>query len=201
MTTNITKYSKSVVGLVLLIVCGLALQAAELPAGWLLMAKDREAYEIGTDLHVLYKGAPSLYLKGKEPMPKVAGLAEFVPAEKYAGERVRFSAVTRTEGVEGGAQLVFHVNRDKGPMIESIAGPIRGNSGWQNYAVVVDVPQDAINMNVGVALAGQGTVWLNDVKIEIVGSDVPTSTPTEARKGHHRRTRVSCLGNKEAVAR
>lgn len=178
MTTNVTRYSYLVVGLVLGVVCAPALQAAEPPAGWLLMAKDREAYEAGTDLNVLYKGAPSAYLKGRQPITEVAGLAEFVPVEKHAGKRVRFSAVTRSEGVAGGAQLVFHVNRDKGLLIESIAGPIRGNSDWQTYAVVVDVPQDAISMNVSVALAGQGTVWLNDVRVEIVGPDVLFTTFT-----------------------
>jgi hypothetical protein len=30
----------------------------------------------------------------------------------------------------------------------------------------------------GQELVGQGTVWLNNVKVEIVGSDVPTSKPS-----------------------
>ena len=178
MRTNVTRYSIPVVGLALVIVCALALQAAEAPAGWKLIGKDPEAYEAGTDLHVLYEGAPSVYLKGREPMPKVAGLAETLPAEKYAGKRVRYSAFTKSEGVEGGAQLLLVVSREKGTWIECIAGPIRGNSDWHNYDVVVDVPQDAINIVVGVTLVGQGTVWLNDVKIEIVGPDVPTTQPS-----------------------
>jgi len=179
MTTNVTRCSNTAVGIVLVIVCALALQAAEAPAGWRLMAEDREAYEIGTDQHVLYNGAPSVYLKGKEPMPKVAGLAEFVSVEKYAGKRVRFSAVTKTEGIEGGAQLVVHVYRGE-RFTESTAGPIRRTSDWRRYEVVVDVLPDATGMNVGVSLAGQGTVWLNDGKLEVVGADVPTTTPTES---------------------
>jgi len=39
---------------------------------------------------------------------------------KYAGKRARFSAVTRAEGVGGGAQLMMHVNREKGRLTESV---------------------------------------------------------------------------------
>lgn len=179
MKGNVTKSSRAVAGLVLLTICSLTLQADE-PVGWRLMGKDPEAYEAGTDARVLYEGQPSIYLKGKEPMPKVAGLAKFLPVENYTGKRVRLSAVMKSDGIEGGAQLVLHVGRDKGRWSESVAGPIRGNSDWQKYEVVLDILPDATSMNVGVSLAGQGTVWLNDIKVEIVGADVPTTTPTES---------------------
>jgi hypothetical protein len=179
MTTDVTKYSMPILSVALVIIFSLTLQAAT-PAGWSIAGKDPEAYEAGTDARALYHGTPSIYLKGKEPMPKVAGLLQQLPLAQYAGKRVRFSAATKSEGVEGGAQLLVHLNRDNGRLTESVAGPIRGNSDWQKYEVVVDVLPDATGINIGVSLAGQGTVWLNDIQVEVVGPDVPTTTPSES---------------------
>jgi hypothetical protein len=177
MTSNVTRHSCVVVSLVLAIVCALALQA-ETPAGWSIQGKDPEFYEAGTDPHVLYKGVPSIYFKGSEPMPKVAGLTEQLPLAEYVGKRVRFSAVTKSKAVEGGAHLLLHVGREKGKLTESVAGPIRESSDWQKYEIVVDVLPDATSIEVGISLVGQGTVWLNDIEIEVVGPNVPVTTPT-----------------------
>jgi len=44
--------------------------------------------------------------------------------------------------------------------------------------VVVDVLADAYSIEVGISLVGEGTVLLNDIKVEVVGPDVPITTPT-----------------------
>jgi hypothetical protein len=60
--------------------------------------------------------------------------------------------------------------------------PITHTKDWQNYAVVLDVPQDATGIFFGVLLDGPGTVWLNGGKVELVGSDVPTTGTTGTKK-------------------
>ena len=50
--------------------------------------------------------------------------------------------------------------------------PIKGTVGWQSYEVVLDVPADATGIFFGVLLSGSGSMWLNNVKLEPVGSDV-----------------------------
>jgi len=52
---------------------------------------------------------------------------------------------------------------------------IRGTTGWKGYEVVLDVPQDATGIFFGVLLSKTGAVWLNSVKFEVVGSNVPTT--------------------------
>ena len=52
---------------------------------------------------------------------------------------------------------------------------IKGTTGWQNYTVVLDVPQDATAIGLGILLAGTGAVWLNNVSVEVVGTDVATT--------------------------
>jgi hypothetical protein len=41
--------------------------------------------------------------------------------------------------------------------------------------VALNVPLDATGIFFGVLLTGPGTVWLNSVNVEEVGSDVPTT--------------------------
>jgi hypothetical protein len=61
--------------------------------------------------------------------------------------------------------------------------PITGTTGWQNYAVVLNVPQDATGIFFGILLTGPGTVWLNTVRIEEVGSDIPTTGASRTKRG------------------
>jgi hypothetical protein len=52
---------------------------------------------------------------------------------------------------------------------------IRGTQPWTTYEVVLDVPADATGISFGALLNGRGEIWLNDVKVDVVGQDVPTT--------------------------
>ncbi|MGA2902312.1 MAG: hypothetical protein ABSD98_00655 [Candidatus Korobacteraceae bacterium] len=100
MTTNITRYSRPVVSLVLLLACSLALQAAA-PAGWILNQTKPGTYEAGTDPQAAYNGHPSAYLKCTKPAAgEIANLMQRVRADKYAGKRVRLSAFVKSATLE-----------------------------------------------------------------------------------------------------
>jgi hypothetical protein len=177
MTTNIAHYSKPAVGLVLLLTCSLALQAA-VPEGWFLAGSKPASYEVGTDAQAAYNDHPSAYLKAKEPVSDGFGtLSQAFRADKYAGKRLRLSAFVKSDGVLDWAGLWLRVDKDKavvalGNMHDR---PIKGTTGWQKYELVLDVPQDATGIFFGILLSGTGTVWLNSVKFEVVGADVPTT--------------------------
>lgn len=47
------------------------------------------------------------------------------------------------------------------------------NSDWAPYQVTLDIPEISRNIDFGVALTGQGTVWIDDCKIDIVDNSVP----------------------------
>jgi len=106
-------------------------------------------------------------------------------ANRYAGKRIRFSANVKAEAVPSWAGLWLRVDKQS----TSVAfdnmqdRPIAGTTGWQNYAVVLNVPQDATGIFFGILLTGPGTVWLNGVKIEEVGSDIPTTGRSSTKRG------------------
>jgi hypothetical protein len=177
MKTNIARYSKPVVGLVLLLTCSLALQAA-VPEGWFLAGSKPTSYEAGTDAQAFYNGHPSAYLKAKEPVSDGFGtLMQDFRADKYLGKRVRFSAFVKSDGVQDWAGLWMRVDKDRDSVAfdNMQARPIKGTTDWQRYEVVLDVPQDATGIFYGILLGGTGTVWLNSVELEVVATDVPTT--------------------------
>jgi hypothetical protein len=158
-----------------LTVCSLLMLAA-VPQGWYLAGSKPASYEAGTDGQTEYNGHPSAYLKSKETVSDGFGtLMQDFGAEKYAGKRVRFSAFAKSEGVEDWAGLWMRI--DKGSQMMAFDNmqdrAIRGTTGWKAYEVVLDAPQDATGIFFGVLLSKTGAVWLNSVKFEVVGSNVP----------------------------
>jgi hypothetical protein len=53
--------------------------------------------------------------------------------------------------------------------------PITGTSDWRSYAVVLDVPAESESISFGVLLAGQGRVWIDNVRFEVVDASVPVT--------------------------
>jgi hypothetical protein len=157
--------------------CSLPLSAA-VPQGWYVAGSKPTEYEAGSDAQATYNGHASAYLKAKAPGVEGFGtLMQDFQAAKYAGKRVRFSAFAKTEGVGAWAGLWMRV--DKGAEMVAFDNmqdrPLKATTGWQNCQVVLDVPQDATGIFIGVLLTGSGTVWLNGAKFEVVGKDVPTT--------------------------
>jgi hypothetical protein len=108
-----------------------------------------------------------------------------VSASKYLGKRVRLSAITKTEDVQDWAGIWMRVDKEtKVLAFDNMEDrPLTGNSGWQNREVVLDVSPDATRIAFGVLLSGVGTVWLNSVKVEVVGPEIPVTGINSFR--HH----------------
>jgi hypothetical protein len=53
--------------------------------------------------------------------------------------------------------------------------PIKGTTGWTRCEIVLDVPNNAADLAFGLLLAGDGQVWMDDLRFEVVSSAVPTT--------------------------
>ena len=158
--------------------------AAAVPFGWLLAGSNPDNYETGVDPQASYHGSPSAYLKAKQSTVEGFGtLMQDFSAGQYAGKRVRLRASIKAEEVADWAGLWMRV--DKGSAVLSfdnmVDRPIKGTTGWRNYEVVLDVPQDATGIAFGILLNESGSVWLNNVQFDGVGVDVPTTAKAPAR--------------------
>jgi len=145
---------------------------------WNLAGTQLTSYEAGTDAREAFNGHPSACLASKEPHIEGFGsLIQSFQAHNYLGKRLRFRAFVKSNDVQEWAGLWMSVS--KGNLMVAFDNmhnrSIKGTTDWQEYEVVLDVPQDATRIDFGVLLAGTGRVWLNGVEFDVVGLDIPTT--------------------------
>lgn len=142
-----------------------------------------QAYELAQDREIVHGGRASGRIAARDAnlTGKSAGpFVQAVPADMWRGSRVRLSGWLRTRDVGSGwAALWMRVDSAEKPNIAFDNMPNRGPRGttdWRRYEVVLDVPQEASEIFFGAILVGNGTVWVDDLKLE----EVPTSVPVTA---------------------
>jgi hypothetical protein len=87
----------------------------------------------------------------------------------------------KTEGVLGRVQPWMRIdgpNRLRGQTLgfdNACDRHIEGTTEWQEFAIVLDVPEKSTNIAFGIMLAGEGKLWLDDISFEEVGGDVLTT--------------------------
>ncbi len=106
-------------------------------------------------------------------------LMQSIDAKRFQGKRIRFRAAVRTAELVGDAraQLWLRVDREMGeesPVIGAFDNmddrPIR-EIGWKHFDIVADVDVDALQINVGILVLGEGKAWIDDASLEIVAVD------------------------------
>lgn len=155
------------------------------PAGWRLLSTPPEAFTAETDHTVAHDGHASGHLFSRSARPVDYGsLLQTVRAEEYLGKRVRLSAHVRTRGLRREAGLWMRVDGagSKLAFDNMEMRPIRGDTEWTRREVVLDVPHGGALILLGVWMHGTGDVWIDGVRLEAVGSEVPvTAHPLPAQ--------------------
>ena len=158
---------------------------AVVPAGWSFAGNPHE-YDCALDPGTTYNGKPSTYIKSKEGVKATAlgSVVQEIKVTPYVGKRVRLSANLKSEDVEqwGGLWMrVDDANRPQKGFPSSVGfddmhdRSVKGTTGWQKYSIVLDVPEGATDIYIGLALVGPGRLWMNGDKVEVVGTDVPVT--------------------------
>jgi len=172
--SNVRRYTFLAAGIASALVAN-----AAAPQGWFLAGTKPANYDTGVNREVIYNARPSAYLKAKADQEGFGTLMQIFPADPYVGKRVRFSGYVKSDSVARWAGLWMRVD-GKNPQqtlaFDSMQGrPIKGTAGWKRYEVVLDVPQGATGIALGILLDDPGQVWLNSVNVEVVGTDVPVT--------------------------
>jgi hypothetical protein len=146
---------------------------------WGKWGKSPEDYEVGGNPTVAHGTAGAGYIQSKVPEPKDFGtLSNSVKPEPFIGKRVRLSGFIKGENVD---QWVGFWMRVDGPNGHGVSfdnmeyRPIVGTTDWNKYDVVLDVPTSSVNIALGVLLVGKGKAWVDGVRFETVGTDVPVT--------------------------
>ena len=161
-------------------VAALAQAPRELDGVWGKAGQTPDRYEVGVDDTGYGRSGGAKFIRHKTGVREGSEtewgtLMQQIAADNYRGKRVRFSAQVRTRAVTSWAGLWMRVDRPGGDMVlyNSSDRPIRGTADWQQKSVVLDVAPDASVIAFGVINEGTGQVWIDDLKLEVVGNDVP----------------------------
>jgi hypothetical protein len=158
--------------------------AAQAPPGW----QVSEESQVSLDTSVVHTGRGSGHLRGRSAEDFVT-LRQSLSPDSLRGHRVRFSGYVRSNLSAGIAGLWMRV--DGAGLSERLAfdnmstRPIKGVTPWTRYEIVLDVPSESSTIILGVLMVGQGDVWLDDVVVEVVGREVPSTNMLAAVADDH----------------
>jgi hypothetical protein len=159
--------------------------ADSIPAGWIKAGSHPNEYEVGVDTSIHHGGRASGYVKATATdLHGFGTLMQTAGAGDYLGKRVRLSAFVRSERVASGWAGVWlrvdgaRQGQNQMPVLgfDNMQNrPIKGTTDWTRVEIVLDVPAEAVDLAFGILLAGDGEVWLDDVKFEVVPLSVPVT--------------------------
>lgn len=165
---------------VALFLWGISASAADdqLPKGWFRAGSKPSDYEMGVDSTVRHGGKASGFIKAKAADPKgFATLMQTFRADDYRGKRLRLSGYVKTDNIGDWAGLWMRIDSEtKTVAFDNMQDrKIQGTSDWKEYEIVLDVPEESVNISFGILSAGQGQAWVDDFQFEVVGKDVRTT--------------------------
>jgi C-terminal processing protease CtpA/Prc len=108
----------------------------------------------------------------KDNGPGVGKLVQSFDAAAYRGKRVRLRAAVRAEvsGAGNQAQLwLLIVRKDQLGFLDDMNDRAIVQNEWRDYEICGDVAEDAVSVDVGLMLVGNGRAWLDAVSFEVIG--------------------------------
>ena len=158
------------------------------PHGWALAGSNPAPYLVAVDHPETVAGGASATLTSRSGQADGFGtLMQQIKADEYRGKHVRFTARIKTREVDGRATLWLRVD---GPgnleVLDNMTAPkryLQGDNDWVENSLVLDVPDGAVAISYGVALHGNGKVWLDEVKLESVDPNISVTTKLLPIKG------------------
>jgi hypothetical protein len=174
-----------------------AVPAAEMPYGWFKAGNQPSQYEMGLDATIRHDGRASAFIRSNTAALTGFGtLMQTADASDYKGKRVRFSGWVKSEKVGdlpgthepgwAGLWLRADAPATSGRRSDSVAfdnmqnRAIKGTNDWKSYEIVLDIPSETAALAFGLLLAGDGQVWMDTLKFEVVGTEVAVTAPAKA---------------------
>jgi erythromycin esterase len=107
----------------------------------------------------------------------IGPLDQLLDAAPYRGKRIRLSADVRLDPGAAGAEAYLRLQTlmtfGRKPISRDMYDHPITDRSWRRYAVEGVVPDDAGTLALGLAFAGDGSAWLDNVALEIVEAKTP----------------------------
>jgi hypothetical protein len=163
-------------------------QLAGFPPGWIGGTQKPDQYELGRDLEIVRGGRSSAYLRSRSAeitSESFIALTQLIRADRFRGHRVRLSGYLKVSSITGqvpdcGCVAILPGGRSSTTWTRAAAW---GPEDWRLAEVVVDMPADAIGIAFGALLTGPGIAWIDDLRLEVVGPEVPVTPVYDSPNG------------------
>ena len=157
-----------------------------LPSGWKRTPGGKaDRYLIYVASEVKHGGKASASIKfncGDDQYPW-ASLGQPIAADEYRGKRVRLSGWLKTANA-GEASLWMRIDGERHRLVFDDMSDltVSGTTGWKMNSVILDVPNDAKNIFLGVFLIGKGQAWADDLTFEVVDRNIAVTKTVSSKE-------------------
>lgn len=148
--------------------------------GWLISGTAPKKYIMGMDKGAGRNGGAAATIKSISTIQNDFGtLLQSKVIDSLLGKRVRLSAWIKSDKVARWSGMWMRVDGKGDVGVTAFDNmsrrPIVGTTGWEEYQIVLDVKEDTENIAYGVLLNGEGQIWFDDMRFEIVDDTVPVT--------------------------
>jgi hypothetical protein len=162
---------------------------ADLPKEWESGGYKHEGFEVTSDTREQFQGNPTLAIRSTPAIAHdgEANAGTGFRADRYRGKRIRFFAQLKSVDVVDWSGLWMRVSgppeKDGGQRkrlrFDNMRNrAVKGTTDWTRYDIVLDVPEEAVEIALGFFLVGAGKVWMSTPSLEEVTSAVPVTSST-----------------------
>jgi hypothetical protein len=146
-----------------------AIVSFQLPEDWFKGGSNHKNFDVGTDKKIKHSGNASATIKftGKNVPDTALGfetLMQTCKPDKYLGRRVRMSGYLKLQDVTGWAGFWLRVDplkpKDLFGFDNMAYRNLKGTQDWEQYSIVLDVPEGTSKLAYGALLSGRGQIWL-----------------------------------------
>lgn len=154
----------------------------EMPKGWFKTGSMPLSYAMEIDYKEINEGRKSATLRSLDTnISGYGAMMQQISAEAYRGKRLRLKGWLKSARVTKKAGFWLRTNLVgtimPGAVDDMQDRPIKGDTNWKQYEIVLDVPLMATVIAFGVTLQGGGQVWVDNMVLEVVDNDVPVTKP------------------------
>jgi hypothetical protein len=126
------------------------------------------AYDIGVDTQDPGEGKASFRIH-RTQQQVFGSISQIVALPDAVGKTLRLHAKVKTADVTGGQWMLTmsFLGTSSGIVEQKRSSGVDGTTGWHDLSVEAVIPQRANRVNIAASLGGDGTAWLDDVRLEI----------------------------------
>jgi erythromycin esterase len=131
-------------------------------------------YEVGVTTQT-HGGTYAAYIRASQTPASSSLVSQSLSAVDYRGHRVRWSAWAKYSFIPT-SQNGLWMRVQTPSAVTGMAGTgLNGTADWHQVSVVLDVPQDALTIDIGFVLSTTGTLVIDDSQLEVVENTVAST--------------------------